>query len=420
MHRMEPRMGIYVHIPFCASKCGYCDFYSRAGCESDMPRYQQALIAHIRECVPRIAPAYIDTVYFGGGTPSYYGARRIAQVLDEIKSSGLLMRNAEITVEANPDSLTRGEARILRRAGVNRLSIGMQSANNDILKMIGRRHNFKQVEMAVRYARMEGIDNVSLDLIYGLPSQSAGDWAESLARALELHPEHLSCYGLKLEPGTPMYELKDSPLIPDDDLQADMYLAAVETLARYNYHQYEISNFCIPGYESRHNFKYWRLEDYLGFGPGAHSCVGRVRYSYVRDLDAYIQGVLQSGDMIDEYEQIGDFERGSEYLMLGMRTVWGVTKEEYQHFYHNSFDELQRTLEEFRDSGWTVEENGRWHFTPEGFLLSNQLIGKLLEAQTARRAEQTPWIKPEVERQPRQTLPEKRKTIEELMQKEQG
>ena len=135
---MEPRMGIYVHIPYCASKCGYCDFYSRAGCESDMPRYQQALIAHIRECVPRIEPAYIDTVYFGGGTPSYYGARRIAQVLDEIKSSGLLMRNAEITVEANPDSLTRGEARILRRAGVNRLSIGMQSANNDILKMIGR------------------------------------------------------------------------------------------------------------------------------------------------------------------------------------------------------------------------------------------------------------------------------------------
>ena len=144
-----------------------------------------------------------------------------------------------------------------------------------------------------------------------------------------------------------------------------------------------------------------------------------MRYSYVRDLDAYIQGVLQSGDMIDEYEEIGDFERGSEYLMLGMRTVWGITKEEYQHFYHNSFDELQRTLEEFRDSGWAAEENGRWHFTPEGFLLSNQLIGKLLEAQTARRAEQTPWIKPEVERQPRQTLPEKRKTIEELMLKEQ-
>ena len=201
---MDARLGFYIHIPFCASKCGYCDFYSRAGCEGEMPRYQQALLTHIRESAPRVAPAYIDTVYFGGGTPSYYGARRIAEVLDEIKCSGRLLRSAEITVEANPDSITRSDLRTLRRAGVNRLSIGMQSANNDILKMIGRRHNFKQVELAVRHARMEGFDNVSLDLIYGLPSQSAGDWAETLSRALELHPEHLSSYGLKLEPGTPM------------------------------------------------------------------------------------------------------------------------------------------------------------------------------------------------------------------------
>ncbi len=408
-------MGIYIHIPFCASKCAYCDFYSRAGCDGDMPRYQQALLTHIRECLPRIEPAYIDTVYFGGGTPSYYGARRIAQILDEIKFSGRLMRQAEITVEANPDSLKRADLRVLRRAGVNRLSIGMQSANNDILKMIGRRHSFKQVEMAVRHARMEGFDNVSLDLIYGLPSQSAEDWAESLASALELHPEHLSCYGLKLEPGTPMYELKGSPLLPDEDLQADMYLAAIETLARYNYRQYEISNFCIPGYESLHNLKYWRLEDYLGFGPGAHSCVGRTRYSYVRDLDGYINGVLHSGDMIDEYEQIGDFERGSEYLMLGLRTARGISKQEYQSFYNNRFDELQRMLEEFRHNGWVTEEQDRWHFTPEGFLLSNQLIGKLLEAQTERRAEQTPWIRPQVEQAPRQEMPEVRITAREAL-----
>ena len=141
---MEPRMGLYIHIPFCASKCGYCDFYSRAGCESEMPRYQQALIAHIRECVPRIAPAYIDTVYFGGGTPSYYGARRIAQVLDEIKSSGLLMRSAEITVEANPDSLSRGEARILRRAGVNRLRVEIREIKQHMMKIIAPQMTFTQ------------------------------------------------------------------------------------------------------------------------------------------------------------------------------------------------------------------------------------------------------------------------------------
>ena len=400
-----PRIGLYIHIPFCASKCAYCDFYSRAGCEGDMPRYQQALRTHLRECMPRIAPAYIDTVYFGGGTPSYYGARRIAELLAEIKASGQLLRTAEITVEANPDSVTRADLRRLRHAGVNRLSIGMQSANNDILKMIGRRHNFQQVEMAMKHARMEGFDNVSLDLIYGLPSQSAGDWAETLARALELHPEHISGYGLKLEPGTPMYELKDSPLIPDDDKQADMYLAMVETLARYNYQQYEISNFCIPGYESRHNFKYWRLDDYMGFGPGAHSCVGNVRYSYVRDLQGYINGVLHSGDMIDEYEQIGDFERGAEYLMLGLRTVWGITKAEYQAIYHNRFDEIEQQLLEFQQKGWARQDNGRWHFTPEGFLLSNQLIVKLLEAQTDRRAEQTPWLREQVEQAEREPMP---------------
>ena len=423
-----PRIGLYIHIPFCASKCGYCDFYSRAGCESDMPRYQQALITHIREAMGHIAPAYIDTVYFGGGTPSYYGARRIAEILAEIKASGQLMRAAEITVEANPDSVTRADLRRLRHAGVNRLSLGMQSANNDILKMIGRRHNFQQVEMAMRSARMEGFDNVSLDLIYGLPSQSAGDWAETLSRALELHPEHISGYGLKLEPGTPMYDLKDSPLIPDDDKQADMYLAMVETLARYNYQQYEISNFCIPGYESRHNYKYWRLDDYMGFGPGAHSCVGSVRYSYVRDLQGYISGVLESGDMIDEYEQIGDFERGSEYLMLGLRTTHGVTKAEYQAIYNNRFDEIEQQLREFESSGWTKQENGRWRFTPEGFLLSNQLIVKLLEAQTDRRAEQTPWLRTQAEQFEREPMPEPRPaTFEEqfgrqssLRGKEQG
>ena len=402
---MDARLGLYLHIPFCASKCGYCDFYSRAGCEGDMPRYQQALLTHIREAAPRIAPAYIDTVYFGGGTPSYYGAKRLCELLDEIKATGRLLKSAEITVEANPDSMKRADLRQLRKAGVNRLSIGMQSANNDILKMIGRRHNFKQVELAMRDARAAGFDNISLDLIYGLPSQTRDEWADTLARAIALHPEHISGYGLKLEPGTPMYEYADSPLLPGDDEQADMYLSMVGTLERYGYAQYEISNFCIRGYESRHNLKYWRLEDYMGFGPGAHSCMGRLRYSYVRDLDGYIDGVLGSGNMMDEYEQIDDFERGAEYLMLGMRTVRGIARAEYAAIYCSSFDEIEQQLREFEKRGWALEEKGRWHFTPEGFLLSNTLIGKLLEAQTDRRAERNPWMKSQIEKEERQALP---------------
>ena len=407
---MSDTLGIYIHIPFCASKCGYCDFYSSAACEKEMPRYQRALLAHIEETMEQLPPALIDTVYFGGGTPSYYGARRIAELLDALKSSGRLLKDAEITMEANPDSMRPKDLRALRRAGVNRLSIGMQSANNDILKLIGRRHNFKQVQMAMHAARAAGFDNVSLDLIYGLPSQTRSDWEETLMRALQLHPEHISGYGLKLEPGTPMAEeYEGSPLIPDDDTQADMYLSMVETLRQYGYQHYEISNFCIPGYHSRHNMKYWRLEDYVGFGPGAHSCIGNLRYSYVRDRERYVRCVLGgqgSGDILDEYEKIGDFERASEYLMLGMRTMLGVSREEYTAIYNSSFDGIAAALDDYVRRGWAVEEDGRWHFTPSGFLISNTLIRAMLEAQTDELAERAPWMQPELDRVERQELPE--------------
>lgn len=179
-----------------------------------------------------------------------------------------MLRDAEVTMEANPDSLRREDLRLLRRNGVNRISLGMQSANNDILRLIGRRHNFQQVQMAVRNARKSGIENISLDLIYGLPSQSKEDWADTLAKAIELHPTHISCYGLQLEEGTPLYErYHDSPMIPSGDDQADMYLFAVETLRTYGYNQYEISNFSLPGKECRHNLKYWKLQDYVVSDP---------------------------------------------------------------------------------------------------------------------------------------------------------
>ena len=407
---MTDTLGIYIHIPFCASKCGYCDFYSSAMCEKEMPRYQRALLAHMEETLDALPPRLIDTVYFGGGTPSYYGAKRIIEALDVIKSSGRLLRDAEITMEANPDSMRPKELRALRRAGVNRLSIGMQSSNNDILKLIGRRHNFKQVQMAMHAARGAGFDNVSLDLIYGLPSQTRSDWEETLMRAMQLHPEHISGYGLKLEPGTPMAEeYADSPLIPDEDMQADMYLAMVETLRQYGYKQYEISNFSIDGYESRHNLKYWQLDDYIGFGPGAHSCVDGLRYSYVRDRERYVRCVLGGkgeADILDEYEKIGDFERAAEYLMLGMRTTRGVSREEYTAIYNSSFDGIAAALDDYVRRGWAVEEDGRWHFTPSGFLISNTLIRAMLEAQTDELAERAPWMQPELDRVERQELPE--------------
>ena len=289
---MDKHLGLYIHIPFCASKCRYCDFYSQPGTGGTMNKYTRALNLHIAESSEMMAPYYVDTVYFGGGTPSYFGARRICEVLNTIKRSSKLLKSAEITVEVNPDSITKHDMLLLKKEGVNRLSIGVQSANDDILKLIGRRHNFKQAVKTFKNARAVGFADISIDIIYGLPSQSRNDWADTLSRAMALRPDHISCYGLKLEESTPMWRDRDSAIMPTDDDQADMYLYAVETLERYGYNQYEISNFCLEGHESRHNLKYWRLEDYAGFGPAAHSCIDGLRYSYVRSLKQYIDGVL--------------------------------------------------------------------------------------------------------------------------------
>lgn len=386
------KLGIYIHIPFCASKCGYCDFYSLAGCDKLMPKYHNALLQHIRESAPQLQQYYTDSVYFGGGTPSYYGARRICDVFNAVKRSGLVYKSAEVTVEVNPDSVRYHDLAALRSEGVNRLSIGAQCADDDLLKLVGRRHNWKQVQQTVKSARSAGFDNLSLDLIYGLPSQTREDWTATLNRALELEPEHLSCYGLKLEAGTPMYSYVGSPLLPDDDVQADMYLYAAETLERYGYKQYEISNFAKPGKESRHNLKYWLLQDYMGFGPGAHSCAGGVRYSYVKDLQKYISGVQTGDTIIDEYERIGLLDRAAEYLMLGMRTVRGISPGEYHRIYRSEFTPLEELLREYERKGWAVNEEGRWHFTPSGFLLSNLLIGLLLDKQGEYKHSGNPWV----------------------------
>ena len=392
---MEDRhLGVYVHIPFCASKCGYCDFYSLAGCDDRMGKYQDALLRHIQEAASTMAPYYIDTVYFGGGTPSYYGARRIADAFNALKRAGKVLKSAEVTVECNPDSVRRHELSILRKEGVNRISLGVQSASDDLLKIIGRRHNFAQVKKAVKAIRAEGFRNLSVDLIYGLPNQTKDDWADTLARVLELEPEHISCYGLKLEEGTRMYaEYRESPVMPTDDEQADMYLYAVQTLGLYNYAQYEISNFAKRGFESRHNMKYWDLEDYLGFGPGAHSCIGDTRYSFVRSLEEYIGGVTRGDNILEEYEKLDELDRAAEYILLGMRRGRGIDRDEYRRIYRSDFTPIEELLKEYEKDGWTKRvSDSRWCFTPTGFLLSNVLIGSLLEAQAEHRIRANPWL----------------------------
>lgn len=373
-------LGLYIHIPFCRSKCAYCDFYSLAGAEERMDDYCRALERHLAEVAPQAECHKADTVYFGGGTPSYLGAERLCRLLGSIRKLYKVDKHAEITLEANPDSATdRKTLKRLRKAGFNRLSLGVQSMDDALLQTIGRIHTRQQVQEAVAAARKAGFKNLSLDLIYGLPGQTMEGWEKTLSDAVGLHPEHLSCYGLKLEEGTPLYRRQGELTFPDEDRQADMYLYAVEFLKQCGYEQYEISNFAKPGFASRHNLKYWLMQEYAGFGPGAHSDFGNVRYGYARDLERYLKGEL----VLQESETVDTDEREREYLMLRLRTVQGVDPREFEYRFRQRFAPLAALLQQCAREGLAEQDRNGWHLTAKGFLVSNRIIG-LLQDELAR------------------------------------
>ncbi len=377
---MKPKLmrplGLYLHIPFCKAKCAYCDFYSLAGSEEKMDAYVSALMAHLAETAPMASLHTVDTVYFGGGTPSYLGAERIGKLLQTVKKHYRLDKHAEITLEANPDSLpTEKELKALRKMGLNRVSLGVQSSDDAVLRALGRVHNWQQVCDAVETVRRAKIPQLSLDLIYGLPDQTAADWEKTLTDAVSLAPDHLSCYGLKLEEGTPLWQRRDTLQLPDDDAQAELYLQCVDFLARQGYEQYEISNFAKKGGQSRHNLKYWLLAEYAGFGPGAHSDFGGVRYAYARDLDRYVQGKL----ILSEAETITEQEREREYLMLRLRIAQGIDVREFENRFRRRFDVLKPHFAAYEQHGLACPTPNGWRLTPKGFLVSNTIIAQLCD-----------------------------------------
>ena len=379
---MENTLGLYLHIPFCRSKCDYCDFYSLAGQDDRMDDYQQALLRQIAETAPRTKKQVVNSVYIGGGTPTWYGEKRLLELLAAVKKRFTLSKDVEVTLEANPDSVDEKMLRRLRRAGVNRLSMGMQSACDRELAAVHRPHTFRQVQEAVRAARAAKLRNLNLDLIYGLPGQTMDSWRSSVEAALALEPEHLSCYGLTLEEGTPLARRAEAgERLPSDDEQAERYLWTVARLAQAGFEQYEVSNFSRTGCQSRHNLKYWMGRPYVGLGAGAHSDFGGCRYSFVRDLEGYIRGMAGDGRLLDDMDEIPRRERGSEYLMLRLRTTHGIEEWEYRREYYMNFDPIAAKLSEYEQRGWAARTGRRWHFTPEGFLLSNRLIGELMELQ---------------------------------------
>jgi oxygen-independent coproporphyrinogen-3 oxidase len=359
-----------------------------------MPAYRDALIRQIKETAPRLRDYYIDTVYFGGGTPSYCGAKYLVSVFDALKRNFKVMKSAEVTLEANPESVNGDELFSLRKAGFNRVSLGVQTFNDVTLQRIERAHSSERALDAMEAIREAGFDNFSLDLIYGLPGQTRDEWADTLNRAVKSAPKHISAYGLKIERGTPLWAHRKDDDIPDDDTQADMYLYTVDTLAAAGFAQYEISNFAVSGFESKHNLKYWRLDEYCGFGANAASFIAGTRFKCVNDPKQYIVAVLDGGEIFnpEETEALTLYESASEYIMLGMRTVRGICRDDYEQRYRGGFSPLEQLLESYIKMGFAHKRGDSYSFTPQGFLISNRLINELLDAQAERKSQvATPW-----------------------------
>ena len=326
--------GLYIHIPFCLKKCDYCDFYS----VTTISRVPDLLCALSREMeMYRGQWGPFDTVYLGGGTPSVLGVEHLRDILREIRNHFVVSSNAEITVEANPGDLDTILAEGLRAIGVNRISIGVQSLDPEILGLLGRRHSFKQAVAAIEASRKAGFDNLGLDLIYGVPGQTIETWLNTLRQALEFGPEHLSCYQLTLEERTPMgiRREKGEVCLPGEELQYEFFMKTSEFLEGAGYIHYEFSNFARDmKYASRHNQKYWDHTSYLGLGPAAHSFQNRQRWWNDRSLDHYVSAIGMGRPPVEETETLTIEQLRLEALYLGLRTRKGIHLQEFADRYH--------------------------------------------------------------------------------------
>ena len=369
-------LGLYVHIPFCARKCAYCDFASWAGRESDMPRYVSAVCGEIARRADLCGHPAVDTVFFGGGTPSLLPSALYAKLARALRENFDIAPDAEWTVECNPGTLTPEFAAALHESGCNRLSMGLPAAQAGLLQSLGRIHTLAQAREAAAMARQAGIANLNLDLMLGLPGQTLADMEETLEAALDMRPSHLSCYALIVEEGTPLFDRveRGEVLLPGDEADRAMYGLCRDVLRTYGFHQYEISNFALPGRECRHNVNCWRREDYLGFGCAAHSLYRNERRANPRTLDAYLAGALP------ETEKIGPEEAMFESMMLGLRLTKGVEEADFaRRFGKPLWTVYGEKLQPAIDDGRLKREGGFVFLTERGMDVMNSVLVALLD-----------------------------------------
>ena len=363
---MEP-IGLYIHVPFCTQKCPYCDFYSLTHTKQ-MRDYTDCIIDKLYT-YRNVFGGNADTLYFGVGTPSTLGTNRLCSIIDEAKNC-FGLEQAEITVEVNPSGQLEDLLDALAQKGVNRISIGMQSAHAEELDLLGRTHTANQAEMAVKAAHRAGITNVSMDLMVGIQKQTEQSLKESIAFCHNAGASHISAYLLKIEPNTPYGQQQNTLLLPDDDQMGDFYLCMVEELESRGYHQYEISNFAKQGYESRHNTNYWRCGEYIGIGPSAHSFFEGKRFFYSRSMDDFNNNKLS-------FEGTGGDEE--EFIMLSLRLKSGLNYSEFEEkFGYTLPSYIIKKAKEYEKYGYTNVTDKSISFTPKGFLVSNSIISELI------------------------------------------
>lgn len=363
---MKP-IGLYIHVPFCDGKCPYCDFYSLRGDSGLMDQYTNCIVENIKYYSDKLG-RMADTLYFGGGTPGLLGAERLLRMVSAAKE-GFLLKDAEITVEVNP---ARAQAELFQRlfeGGVNRLSIGLQSADEEELRLLGRRHTALQAREAAAAAEKAGFRNISLDLMLAIQRQTKDSLSRSIQFCKDAGARHVSAYLLKVEESTPYS--RQSLVLPGEDETAELYLYACEELEKLGFLQYEVSNFAEPGFESRHNLKYWYDEEYLGLGPAAHSFLNGRRFYFPRDLEGFLRGAPPESDGTG-----GDFE---EYAVMNLRLREGLTEAGcYRRFGTGIPAEYRARAARFAEAGLLVCDDGGIRFTRKGFLVSNALMGEIL------------------------------------------
>ena len=368
------KLGIYIHIPFCKSKCFYCDFNSYANHEELVDVYVDALKKEINSANDnRVVPS----IYIGGGTPSYIDGKYIAEILELIRAKFNVSTDAEITIEANPGTVDRNKLNIYKDYGVNRISFGLQTCQDKLLKSIGRIHTFEEAKSGYLLARECGFSNISLDLMFGLPGQSMDDLRYSLERIIELNPEHISTYSLKVEENTVFgkQQREGKLILPDEDLERKMYYSIKNELKIVGYEHYEISNFAKKSYQSRHNNSYWEGQDYLGFGAGASSLYNNLRYSNEGDIRKYIDKISNNEQFYEIEEILDEKAKLSEAMILGLRKLKGVSKIDIKE--KLGYDILEVYSDEITKLlrlGLLIQEGDRIRLTDKGLDLANQVF----------------------------------------------